>query len=51
MHRDRPGAIRKSWWIPEGNAARHGGVAWLRRYYPSLYRTLVDLVPSAAELT
>jgi len=51
MHRDRPGAIRKSWWIPEGNAARHGGVAWLRRYYPSLYRTLIEWVPSASELT
>ena len=51
MHKSNPGAIRKSWWLPEGNAARHGGVAWLRHYYPSLYRTLAEWVPAAAQLT
>lgn len=51
LHARRPGAIRKSWWIPEGNAARHGGVAWLRRYYPSLYRQLCAWMPDAARIT
>lgn len=38
-HRVRPWLIRKSWWIP-GAHAKHGGVAWLRRYWPSLHEKL-----------
>lgn len=44
MHRREPWRIRKSWWIP-GASARHGYTAWLRHYYPSLYRRIADLVP------
>lgn len=44
MHRRDPWRIRKSWWLP-GASARHGYTAWLRHYYPSLYRRIVDLVP------
>lgn len=50
MHRDDPWRLRKSWWLP-GNAARFGQVAWLRRYYPSLYRqccSLLDGTPTHA---
>lgn len=50
MHRDRPGMIRKSWWLPGGHAA-DGQVAWLRRYYPSLYRKLLSWMPDASLLT
>lgn len=50
MHRDRPGMIRKSWWLPGGHAA-DGQVAWLRRYFPSLYRRLVSWMPDASLLT
>jgi 3'-phosphoadenosine 5'-phosphosulfate sulfotransferase (PAPS reductase)/FAD synthetase len=41
-HRERPWLIRKSWWIP-GEHAKHGGVAWLRWYWPSLYTKLKSL--------
>lgn len=47
MHRDCPGRVRKSWWLPGGQTAR-GQVAWLRRYYPSLYRTLCGWMPDAS---
>lgn len=42
MHREEPWRIRKSWWLP-GSHGRHGGVAWLRRYYPSLWQTHCEL--------
>jgi hypothetical protein len=41
-HRHKPWMIRKSWWLP-GAHAKHGGVAWLKRYWPSLFRTLTAL--------
>lgn len=43
-HRLKPWLIRKSWWIP-GAHAKHGQVAWLRRYWPSLYAKLEELAP------
>lgn len=46
MHREKPWLLRKSWWLPGGHAA-DGQVAWLRRYYPSLYRRLVSWMPDA----
>ncbi len=49
MHRDRPWMLRKSWWLPGGHAA-DGQVAWLRRYYPSLYRQLCAWMPDASLL-
>jgi 3'-phosphoadenosine 5'-phosphosulfate sulfotransferase (PAPS reductase)/FAD synthetase len=49
-HRDRPWTIRKSWWVP-GSHAAHGGAAWLRRYYPSLYRQLCEWIPGSSALT
>lgn len=49
MHRDEPWRIRKSWWIP-GSSARHGGVAWLKRYYPCLYSRLCELLPDARQM-
>lgn len=46
MHRDEPWRVRKSWWIP-GAHTRWGGIAWLRRYYPSLYHRLCRWMPDA----
>jgi 3'-phosphoadenosine 5'-phosphosulfate sulfotransferase (PAPS reductase)/FAD synthetase len=46
MHRDEPGLLRKSWWLPGGHTA-DGQVAWLRRYYPSLHRQLCAWMPDA----
>jgi len=50
MHADEPFRIRKSWWIP-GQSGRYGGVAWLRRYWPSLYYQLCEWMPDARRLT
>lgn len=47
MHSKEPWRIRKSWWLPGANS-RFGGVAWLRRYYPSLYRELLQMVPEVS---
>ena len=41
-HRQKPWLIRKSWWIPGAHAA-NGQVAWLKRYWPSLYAKLAEL--------
>lgn len=46
MHEREPWRVRKSWWLP-GASARHGGIAWLRRYYPSLFRQLCLWMPTA----
>ena len=46
MHRSEPWRVRKSWWIP-GAHSRKGGMVWLRRYYPSLYRRLCRMLPDA----
>ena len=46
MHRHDPSKIRKSWWLP-GGTAQYGQVTWLRRYYPSLYRQLLEWFPDA----
>lgn len=46
MHRTEPWRVRESWWIPEANTARYGGIAWLRRYYPSLWRQLRAWMPN-----
>lgn len=46
MHREKPWMIRKSWWLP-GSSASYGQIAWLRRYWPSLYRTLCGWFPRA----
>jgi 3'-phosphoadenosine 5'-phosphosulfate sulfotransferase (PAPS reductase)/FAD synthetase len=49
MHASAPWMIRKSWWLP-GEAAAQGATAWLRRYYPSLYRKAVEWMPLSATL-
>lgn len=41
-----PARIRVAWWLPAGHTA-DGQVAWLRRYYPSLYRQLTAWMPDA----
>ena len=46
-HREEPDRIRKSWWLPGAHGA-DGQIAWLRRYYPSLYRQLRAWMPDAA---
>lgn len=46
LHHGDAGRVRKSWWVPGANT-RHGGMVWLRRYYPSLHRKLCELLPSA----
>jgi 3'-phosphoadenosine 5'-phosphosulfate sulfotransferase (PAPS reductase)/FAD synthetase len=45
-----PWNVRKSWWIP-GDNARHGGVSWLRHYYPGLYRELLSWFERAQSYT
>lgn len=50
LHQDEPWRVRKSWWLP-GTDARWGGVAWLRWYWPSLYRQLESWMPDASLLT
>jgi 3'-phosphoadenosine 5'-phosphosulfate sulfotransferase (PAPS reductase)/FAD synthetase len=50
LHREEPWRVRKSWWLPNGTSARYGDVAWLRRYYPSLYRQLRAWMPDASLL-
>jgi 3'-phosphoadenosine 5'-phosphosulfate sulfotransferase (PAPS reductase)/FAD synthetase len=50
LHKDEPWRVRKSWWLP-GADARWGGVAWLRWYWPSLYRQLESWMPDASRLT
>ncbi len=50
LHATEPWMIRKSWWLP-GISARHGQVAWLRRYYPSLYERAKRLFGNAASFT
>lgn len=49
MHAQELWRVRKSWWLP-GASGAHGGVAWLRRYYPSLYAQLRAWMPSAESL-
>lgn len=46
-HRRAPWRIRKSWWIPGAHAA-NGQVAWLQRYWPSLYARLEELTHDAS---
>lgn len=48
MHREEPWRLREEWWVPSENAALHGHLAWLRRYYPSLYRQLRAWLPAVA---
>lgn len=46
MHQREPWRLRKSWWIP-GDQGKYGGVAWIRRYYPSLFQRLLEWFPRA----
>jgi len=50
MHAREPWRLRKSWWIP-GASSRHGGTAWLRHYYPTLFRRLLQWIPSERSFT
>lgn len=47
MHRQEPWRLRMDWWWPGAHAAR-GGMAWLRRYYPGLYRQALSAWPEAS---
>lgn len=47
--REEPWRIRKSWWLP-GKSASKGGAAWLRRYWPSLWRQFCEIFPDARSL-
>lgn len=49
QHVHEPWHLRKSWWLP-GSQSGSGGVAWLARYYPTLYRRLVSWLPHASLL-
>lgn len=42
-----PGLLRMAWWIP-GSSASLGQGAWLRQYWPSLYRKWVELQPTGS---
>jgi len=47
LHSAEPWRLREEWWVPSEKGARHGQVAWLKRYYPSLYRQLCAWMPDA----
>ncbi len=49
MNSKKPWMIREAWWLP-GCHSTDGWVAWLRRYYPSLYSELVRMCPTASML-
>jgi 3'-phosphoadenosine 5'-phosphosulfate sulfotransferase (PAPS reductase)/FAD synthetase len=49
-HRDEPWRLRKSWWLP-GSGTAYGQTAWLRRYYPSLYRQMCAWMPDSRRMT
>lgn len=49
MHANDPWRVRKSWWVP-GKSSSKGGIAWLQRYYPSLYAQLRAWMPTAEML-
>jgi 3'-phosphoadenosine 5'-phosphosulfate sulfotransferase (PAPS reductase)/FAD synthetase len=48
LHRERPWAVRKSWWVC-GRDKTHA--AWLRHYYPSLYRLWRDFMPTVETMS
>ncbi len=48
-HERDPWRVRKSWWLP-GSSSDRGGVTWLRHYYPSLYRRMLEWFPRAQSL-
>jgi len=50
MHQHEPWRVRKSWWLP-GASGRHGGVTWLRHYWPSLYAQLCKWMPNARSMS
>lgn len=50
MHSRTPWHLRKSWWVP-GASGSHGGISWLRHYYPSLFERLRAWMPAASSLT
>lgn len=43
MHAREPWRVRKSWWLP----TTHGGVAWLRHYWPTLFDQMCQWIPLA----
>lgn len=45
-HVEKPWLIRKSWWLP-GVHSRFGDAAWLKHYYPSLWRVFLQIWPTA----
>lgn len=49
LHERAPWHVRKSWWLP-GSNSRHGEVAWLRHYYPSLFAKFKEWFPRAQSL-
>lgn len=44
---ENPSFVRKSWWLP-GSNTRHGGMVWLRTYWPELYNNLRQLLPDVS---
>jgi phosphoadenosine phosphosulfate reductase len=46
----KPDLIRKSWWLP-GSSVKHGGLYWLKIYYPSLYFKIRRWFPDAGVKT
>jgi hypothetical protein len=49
MHREEPWRLREEWWVPGATGARYGQYAWLRRYYPSLWRQLREWMPEIGQ--
>lgn len=51
LHREAPWEVRKSWWLGGEGSRRHGHLAWLRHYWPSLYAEWVSWMPAVRVLT
>lgn len=46
-----PFALRKSWWVCGGGPARYGHYAWLRRWWPDLWRVAATIDPEVAAIS
>ena len=51
MDAQEPWRVREEWWVPSEIQTGMGRVAWLRHYYPSLYRMLIEWMPAATRNT
>ncbi len=48
MFHPQPERVREGWWVPGESAAAHGGLVWLKHYYPDLFARLAREFPEVA---